>query len=128
MDEFHDRQRLRQRVVIDTSVLIADPECVHSFHDTDVVIPLTVIEEPTASRTDPTTSAAACSALRTLEQLRLGNGGSLAEPVAVGSGTLRIEINGVHKHRLIEHGLTRRPRTTASSVLRSARPRSLPRR
>ena len=33
------------RVVIDTSVLIADPACLHSMGEADVVIPLTVIEE-----------------------------------------------------------------------------------
>lgn len=119
MDEFHDRQRLRPRVVIDTSVLIADPECVHSFHDTDVVIPLTVIEELDGLKNRPDdVGRAARSALRTLEQLRLGNGGSLAEPVAVGSGTLRIEINGVHKHRLIEHGLD--PATPDNRIIGAA--------
>lgn len=100
------RRRTRPRAVIDTSVLIADPECVHAFHDTDVVIPLTVIEELDGlkNRLDDV-GRAARSALRVLEQLRLTNGGSLAEPVAVGSATLRIEINSVQKHRLIEHGL-----------------------
>ena len=33
------------------------------------------------------------------------HGGSLAEPVPVGDGTVQIEINGIQKHLLIEHGL-----------------------
>ena len=35
----------------------------------------------------------------------MANGGSLATPAPVGAGTLQIEINGVQKHLLIEHGL-----------------------
>jgi PhoH-like ATPase len=33
------------------------------------------------------------------------HGGSLAHPVPVNEGTLQIEINGIQKHLLIEHGL-----------------------
>ena len=42
-----------------------------------------------------------------IEDLRVRNGGSLATavPIGGGSGTLRIEINGVQKHLLVEHGL-----------------------
>jgi PhoH-like ATPase len=105
-----DDQRtvLRTRFVIDTSVLIADPGCVTGFGDVDVVIPLTVIEELDGLKSRPDdVGRAARTALRTIEDLRLRNGGSLAEPVPIGggSGTLRIEINGVQKHLLIEHGL-----------------------
>lgn len=99
---------LRTRFVIDTSVLIADPGCVTGFGDVDVVIPLTVIEELDGLKSRPDdVGRAARTALRTIEDLRLRNGGSLAEPVPIGggSGTLRIEINGVQKHLLIEHGL-----------------------
>ena len=37
--------------------------------------------------------------------LRVSNGGTLAEPMTIGSCTLQIEINSVQKHRLVEHGL-----------------------
>ncbi len=105
-----DDQRtvLRTRFVIDTSVLIADPGCVMGFGDVDVVIPLTVIEELDGLKSRPDdVGRAARTALRTIEDLRVRNGGSLAEPVPIGggSGTLRIEINGVQKHLLVEHGL-----------------------
>jgi len=100
----------RTRVVLDTSVLVADPGCLSSFVGVDVVIPLTVIEELDGlkSRLDDV-GRAARTALRTLEDLRVRAGGSLAVPVPLGdhaeAGTLRIEINGIQKHLLIEHGL-----------------------
>ena len=100
----------RTRVVLDTSVLIADPGCMSCFGEVDVVIPLTVVEELDGLKSRPDdVGRAARTALRAMEELRMRNGGSLAEPVRVGSaddtGTLRIEINGVQKHLLIEHGL-----------------------
>jgi PhoH-like ATPase len=100
----------RTRLVIDTSVLIADPGCITGFGDVDVVIPLTVIEELDGLKSRPDdVGRSARTALRTIEDLRLRHGGSLAHPVPIGaaaeSGTLQIEINGVQKHLLREHGL-----------------------
>jgi PhoH-like ATPase len=43
--------------------------------------------------------------LRSIEDIRVGNGGSLAEPASLGSSTLQIELNRIQKHRLVEHGL-----------------------
>jgi PhoH-like ATPase len=98
----------RTRLVLDTSVLISDPTCVLEFQDADVVIPLTVVEELDGhkSRMDDV-GRAARTALRTLEELRVQHGGSLAEPVPTGNGTatLQIEINNIRKHLLLEHGL-----------------------
>ena len=97
---------MRTRIVVDTSVLIADPGCVLTFDGCDVVIPLTVVEELDGlkSRADDV-GRAARTALRTIEDLRVRHGGSLARPVPIGDGSLQIEINGVRKHLLIEHGL-----------------------
>jgi PhoH-like ATPase len=97
----------RTRIVLDTSVLIADPCCVTSFHDHDVVIPLTVVEELDGLKTRPDdVGRAARTALRTIEELRVRHGGSLAEPVPIAGGSsLQIEINGIRKHLLVEHGL-----------------------
>jgi PhoH-like ATPase len=102
---------VRTRVVLDTSVLVADPGCLFGFHGVDVVIPLTVVEELDSlkSRADDV-GRAARTALRTLEDLRVRAGGSLAEAVTIGSdeddpATLQIEINGIQRHLLIEHGL-----------------------
>ena len=78
---------VRARVVLDTSVLIADPSCVTSFDDVDVVIPLIVVEELDGLKTRPDdVGRAARTALRTIEELRVRHGGSLAEPVPVGNG------------------------------------------
>jgi PhoH-like ATPase len=103
-----DDQRVerRTRVVLDTSVLIADPGCVLSLDDHDVVIPLVVVEELDGLKTRPDdVGRAARTALRTIEELRIRHGGSLAEPVPLGRGSLQIEINGIRRHLLIEHGL-----------------------
>jgi PhoH-like ATPase len=96
----------RTRCVVDTSVLIADPHCLTSFGDAALVIPLTVVEELDSLKTRPDdVGRSARTALRAIEDLRVQHGGSLAEPVAVGTGTVQIEINGVQKHLLVEHGL-----------------------
>ncbi len=101
---------VRTRVVLDTSVLVADPACLHGVGDVDVVIPLVVIEELDGLKTRlDDVGRAARTALRTIEELRVRNGGSLATAVPLsehgGGGTLQIEINGVQKHLLLEHGL-----------------------
>jgi PhoH-like ATPase len=94
------------RVVVDTSVLIADPYCFSSFGDAALIIPLTVVEELDSLKTRPDdVGRAARTALRAIEELRVEHGGSLARPVPVGDGTLQIEINGIQKHLLVEHGL-----------------------
>jgi PhoH-like ATPase len=95
--------------VLDTSVLVADPDALAAYPASDVVVPLTVIEELDGlkSRMDDV-GRAARSALRAIEELRVGAGGSLAAPVPLpggAGGTVRIEINGVNRHHLTEHGL-----------------------
>ncbi len=108
----------RLRVVLDTSVLVADPNCLSGFRDVDVVIPLTVVEELDSLKARPDdVGRAARSALRVIEDLRVRNGGSLDTPVLLNENagnkapngendaTVRIEINGIQKHLLIEHGL-----------------------
>jgi PhoH-like ATPase len=102
-----DASTSRTRIVLDTSVLIADPCCVTSFDGHDVVIPLTVVEELDGLKTRPDdVGRAARTALRTIEELRVRHGGSLAQPVPLaGDSSLQIEINGIRKHLLVEHGL-----------------------
>ncbi|MFM2076635.1 MAG: hypothetical protein RJA49_525 [Actinomycetota bacterium] len=101
---------MRTRVVLDTSVLVGDPGCLDAFAGCDVVIPFTVIEELDSLKTRPDdVGRAARTALRTIEEHRVRAGGSLATPFSIGDpaadGTLQVEINGVQKHILIEHGL-----------------------
>ncbi len=97
----------RTRLVLDTSVLISDPTCVVAFGESDVVIPLTVVEELDGlKRRLDDVGRSARAALRALEELRVRHGGSLAHPVPTDAGgTLQIEINNVRKHLLVEHGL-----------------------
>ena len=86
------------RIVLDTSVLIADTQCLGAYPGCDIVIPLTVIEELDGlkSRADDV-GRSARAALRRLEEIRLSAGGSLAEPVALddSGATVHIEINGI---------------------------------
>ena len=98
------------RVVLDTSVLVADPNCLHSFPNCAIVIPLTVIEELDGLKTRmDDVGRSARSALRSIEDLRRKAGGSLKDPTPVNgndsSGTVQIEVNGIQHHLLIEHGL-----------------------
>ena len=77
----------RTRLVVDTSVLIEDPTCVLEFQDADVIVPLTVVEELDGLKSRPDdVGRSARTALRTLEELRVAHGGSLAKPVPTGNG------------------------------------------
>lgn len=97
----------RTCVVLDTSVLIADPECLFSFPDADAVIPLVVIEELDQHKTRlDDVGRAARAVIRTIEDLRTSNGGDIRQPVAVpGGGTIRIETNGLHLDQIRAKGL-----------------------
>jgi PhoH-like ATPase len=106
--------QLPTRVVLDTSVLIADTNCLLAYPDCDIVIPLTVIEELDGLKSRPDdVGRAARAALRGLEDIRKKAGGSLAHPVRIhaegaegsNNATVHIEINGIQKHLLNEHGL-----------------------
>lgn len=95
-------------VVLDTSVLLADPESIFSFGAADVVLPLKVIEELDnhKNRFDEVGRAARAVA-RLLEELRATSPGKdLKEPTPlVGGGTLRVVINGLKLDRVRELGL-----------------------
>ena len=101
---------VRTRIVLDTSVLIADPACLHSFPGCDVVIPLTVVEELDGLKSRPDdVGRSARTALRTIEDLRRRAGGSIHTPVPLSqdpdSATLHIEVNGIQRDRLAQNGL-----------------------
>ncbi len=98
---------ITKTVVLDTSVLVADPAAIHEFAGCALKIPLTVIEELDGlkSRADGVGQTAR-EALRGIEALRVLAGGSLVEPVGLAhGGTLAIVLNGVHQALLDEHGL-----------------------
>jgi len=79
--------------VLDTNVLIADPEAPGRFQEHDVAIPLTVVEELDKLKTRPDeTGASARRAIRTLERLR--QQGNLSQGVALpGGGRIWVEVS-----------------------------------
>jgi len=105
-----DGRPVTTRLVLDTSVLIADPSSLFGYRNCQIVVPLTVIEELDGlkSRADDV-GRAARTALRSLEEIRMRAGGSLTAPISVSeeadSSTVLIEINGAQSHLLSEHGL-----------------------
>ena len=95
------------RMVLDTSVLISDPDSITAFPGADTVIPLVVVEEldQHKSRLDDV-GRAARAVIRAIEELRTANGGDIRQPVPLpDGGTLRIETNGLHLNEIREHGL-----------------------
>jgi PhoH-like ATPase len=91
-----DRQAA-QTYVLDTCVLLADPDALLRFDEHEVVLPLVVIEELDRKKTAvDDVGRNARMALRTIEALRDASGGGLREPQPLPSGgTLRIESNHI---------------------------------
>lgn len=98
---------LTSRVVLDTSVLISDPEALFAFPTSAAVIPLTVVEELDSLKTRPDdVGRSAREVLRRIEVLRVANGGDIRSAVALpGGGTVQIETNGLLVDTLIAQGL-----------------------
>jgi len=94
-------------VVLDTSVLVADPGALAAFDGCALKIPLTVVEELDGLKNRPDgVGQTAREALRRIEALRVGAGGSLVDPVALANGgTLAVLLNGVNSVLLDEHFL-----------------------
>jgi PhoH-like ATPase len=88
--------------VLDTCVLLADPQSPLRFDEHDVVLPLVVIEELDRKKTRlDEVGANARAAIRLIEELGASRNGGMREPVALpGGGTLRIELNGITSARL----------------------------
>jgi PhoH-like ATPase len=94
-------------MVLDTSVLIADPESLYAFGDADVVVPLVVVEEldQHKGRLDDV-GRSAREVIRRLEDLRTAHGGDIRRPVPLASGgTLCIETNGLMLDEVRDKGL-----------------------
>ena len=88
--------------VLDTCVLLADPNAPLRFDEHEVVLPLVVVEELDRKKTRmDEVGSNARGAIRLLESLGASRFGGLREPVTLPSGGhLRIEINGVTSDRL----------------------------
>ncbi|MGI8684638.1 MAG: PhoH family protein [Acidimicrobiales bacterium] len=102
-----DASPLTKTVVLDTSVLVAEPGALHEFAGCALKVPLTVIEELDSLKTRADgVGRTAREALRRIEALRVAAGGSLVEPVALAhGGTLAIVLNGTNATMLGEHYL-----------------------
>ena len=96
-------------VILDTSALVSDPDAPRGYPGSDIVIPLTVIEELDSLKTrSDEPGAAARQALRTIETLRQEAGGRIDDTPAElpGGGTLRVEINHRNDDLLRRSGLS----------------------
>ncbi|MEU6311192.1 PhoH family protein [Streptomyces sp. NPDC047014] len=84
----------RRTYVLDTSVLLADPNAITRFDEHEVVLPIVVITELEAKRHHPELGYFARQALRLLDDFRVRNG-RLDAPIPLGDlgGTLRVELN-----------------------------------
>ncbi|GLW97638.1 ATP-binding protein [Microtetraspora sp. NBRC 16547] len=78
--------------ILDTSVLLADPAAMSRFAEHEVVIPVVVVTELEAKRHHPELGYFAREALRFLDDLRVRHG-RLDEPMPIGEGTIRVELN-----------------------------------
>ena len=83
--------------VLDTCVLLADPNALLRFEEHEVVLPLVVIEELDRKKTAlDEVGRNARMALRQIEELRIASGRGLRDALELPSGgTLRIESNHV---------------------------------
>ena len=93
--EAAERERAEPRVyVLDTSVLLADPQAMVRFDEHALVLPVVVLLELESKRNHPELGWAARQALRQLEAYRVEHGTLLAPiPVNAAGGTVRVEIN-----------------------------------
>ncbi|MGK5631486.1 PhoH family protein [Streptomyces sp. URMC 123] len=88
------RMHDRRTYVLDTSVLLADPNAMARFEEHEVVLPIVVVSELEAKRHHPELGYFARQALRLLDEYRLRHG-RLDAPIPIGDlgGTLRVELN-----------------------------------
>ena len=99
--------QVRPTVVLDTCVLLADPDALLKFPSADIVLPLTVIEELDSKKVRlDEIGRAARSTSRLLESLRVKNHGTLVSPVPLANGgSLMVALNGLQLDILRDKGL-----------------------
>ena len=86
----------RRTYVVDTSVLLSDPNALTRFAEHEVVLPVVVLTELEAKRTHPELGYFARQALRFLDDLRTQHGRLDASlPINTEGGTIRVELNHV---------------------------------
>jgi len=89
----HQGNNATRTYVLDTSVLLSDPNALLRFDEHDVAIPLVVIAELEAKRSHPELGYFARAALRILDEMRITHG-RIDKPMVVGhrGGTVRVEL------------------------------------
>ncbi|GAA2335473.1 MULTISPECIES: PhoH family protein [Streptomyces] len=103
------REHDRRTYVLDTSVLLADPNAMARFDEHEVVLPVVVVTELEAKRHHPELGYFARQALRLLDEYRIRYG-RLDAPIPTGDlgGTLRVELNhsdpGILPAAFLNHG------------------------
>ncbi|MET7766532.1 PhoH family protein [Streptomyces sp. NPDC005336] len=103
------REHDRRTYVLDTSVLLADPNAMARFEEHEVVLPVVVVTELEAKRHHPELGYFARQALRLLDEYRIRYG-RLDAPIPIGDlgGTLRVELNhsdpGILPAAFLNHG------------------------
>jgi PhoH-like ATPase len=95
---------MRKTYILDTNVLLHDPDSLFAFEDNAIVLPLSVVEElDRIKRRSDEVGRNAREVSRKLDELRLR--GRLSEGVGLANGgSVRIEING-HKSQNYLHGI-----------------------
>lgn len=85
---------MKKNYVLDTNVLLHDPQSLFKFEDNDLFIPIYVIEEIDSFKRDSGERGRnARSVVRNLDALRAEGGGCLADGVKVGDGgSLRVYV------------------------------------
>ncbi|SHF67672.1 PhoH-like ATPase [Caldanaerobius fijiensis DSM 17918] len=84
---------MKKKYVLDTNVLLHDPECIFNFQDNDIILPAVVIEEiDEKKKNDDEIGRNARRVARILDELR--KKGRLSEGVKLdGGGVLKVELN-----------------------------------
>ncbi|MGH8912013.1 MAG: PhoH family protein [Acidimicrobiia bacterium] len=97
-----ETDRVARTFVLDTCVLLADPNAPLRFDEHEVVLPLVVVEELDRKKTRmDEVGSNARAAIRLLESLGASRPGGLRDAVGLPTGgVLRIEINGITSDRL----------------------------
>jgi PhoH-like ATPase len=94
LSESKSKRKFKKTYVLDTSVLLADPQALKRFAEHEVVIPIAVIGELETKRDHPELGFFARGALRFLDELRISNGRlDQSIPITKEGGTLSVELN-----------------------------------
>ncbi|HEX6272080.1 MAG TPA: PhoH family protein [Polyangiaceae bacterium] len=110
------RFSMKKNYVLDTNVLLHDPQAIHKFEDNDLILPIYVIEEiDQFKRESNERGRNARTVTRLLDEKR--NGGSLSSGVPTGDGgTLRVHV----PERRPELRIALDPKSTDHAILATA--------